>query len=517
LSAQRRAEIMEGWRLGESVTLRADVVIVGTGAGGSMAAHDLAAAGLSVIALESGPHLPPAAMTQREDEMIPLLFAEAGGRATRDLGVTVLQGRGVGGSTLHNTNLCKRLPEPIRADWVRRFGLDALTGADLDADFAAIESMLNVHPVPDDRVNENNWVMQRGVDALGYRGGRLSHNRDGQCQRSGFCELGCAYGGKVNGYRACLLPALATGHLQVIAGARAEEVLVRRGRAVGVRGVWVTDHGARRAGGFEVTADAVIMAASATGSAALAARSRLPDPYAQAGAHLRMHPGCAVVGVMPHAVEGWRGNPQAVECTEFLDFADPARHVWLVSGFAHPAGSAAMMPGFGAPHAQMMRSYARCAGIIAMVHDDSSGYVRAGAGERVEIDYALNPTDRAQLALGMREAARILLAAGAQRVLIPLDGGLWVEDPSQLAAITAARVGVVNPALTAVHPMGTMRMSADPRRGVTRADGSHHHVAGLFVADGALLPSSIGGPPQLTIYTLGRRVARAVVASLGRA
>jgi choline dehydrogenase-like flavoprotein len=512
----RWGHIVRGASLGARAVLRADVVVIGTGAGGSMAAHDLARAGLSVVALESGPHLRPADMTQREEEMIPLLFAEAGGRATRDFGVTVLQGRGVGGSTLHNTNLCKRLPEPIRAQWVRRFGLDALASDDLDADFAAVEAILNVHPVPDDRVNENNWVMQRGVEALGYRGGRLSHNRDGQCQRSGFCELGCAYGGKLNGYRACLLPALETGRLAVVAGARVERVLLRKGRAVGVAGVWVDDFGAPLGGAFVVEAGGVVMAASATGSAALAQRSRLPDPHGQAGAHLRMHPGCAVVGEMPHEVAGWRGNPQAVECTEFLDFEDKARHVWLVSGFAHPAGSAAMMPGFGQAHAHLMRGYARCAGIIAMVHDEGSGRVRCGGGERALIDYQLAPQDRAQLALGMREAARILLAAGARRVLVPVEGGVWVQDPTQLAAITPHRVGLASPPLTAVHPMGTMRMAADPRQGVTRADGAHHHVAGLWVADGGLLPSSIGGPPQVTIYTLGRRVARAVAASLGR-
>jgi len=38
----------------------------------------------------------------------------------------------------------------------------------------------------------------------------------------------------------------------------------------------------------------------------------------------------------------------------------------------------------------------------------------------------------------------------------------------------------------------------------------------LFVADGSLFPTSIGGPPQISIYTFGRRVAREVAAMLGR-
>src|SRR5207245_599214 len=74
----------------------------------------------------------------------------------------------------------------------------------------------------------------------------------------------------------------------------------------------------------------------------------------------------------------------------------------------------------------------------------------------------------------------------------------------------------LDPPLTAVHPMGTLPMARDPLRGVTDEDGRWHGVRGLYVADGSLFPTSIGGPPQISIYTAGRRVARTVATDLRR-
>ena len=101
--------IESGRGLTGSHTWTTDVVVVGTGAGGAMAASELARRGLGVIALEEGPMLLPPDMTQREDEMMPKLYQERGGRSTRISRSASIGGRCVGGSTIHNINLCKRL------------------------------------------------------------------------------------------------------------------------------------------------------------------------------------------------------------------------------------------------------------------------------------------------------------------------------------------------------------------------------------------------------------------------
>src|SRR6478752_7288949 len=99
-----------GRTLDADVTLDCDLAIVGTGAGGGMLLHDAARAGLRTLALEEGDHRTSRDFDGQERHMLPLLFQDAAARATTDGAIAILQGRGVGGSTVHNTNLCKRTP-----------------------------------------------------------------------------------------------------------------------------------------------------------------------------------------------------------------------------------------------------------------------------------------------------------------------------------------------------------------------------------------------------------------------
>jgi choline dehydrogenase-like flavoprotein len=70
--------------------------------------------------------------------------------------------------------------------------------------------------------------------------------------------------------------------------------------------------------------------------------------------------------------------------------------------------------------------------------------------------------------------------------------------------------------LTAVHPMSAMRAGRDPAHSVCDPRGQHHQVRGLYVADGGLFPTSLGGPPQISIYTAGLKVGRHVAEDLRR-
>jgi choline dehydrogenase-like flavoprotein len=62
--------------------------------------------------------------------------------------------------------------------------------------------------------------------------------------------------------------------------------------------------------------------------------------------------------------------------------------------------------------------------------------------------------------------------------------------------------------------MGTARMDADPTRGVAGTDGAVHGAEGLYIADGSLLPSSIGVNPMMTIIAMSSRVGRQIAAQL---
>jgi choline dehydrogenase-like flavoprotein len=481
-----------------ALSLQVDAVVVGTGAGGSVALRELARAGLDVVAFEEGAYLTASDFDQREDHMFAQLYQDGGARATEDMAIRVLQGRGVGGSTVHNTNLCKRPSDEILDLWARKHRVAGAGPSDMRPSFEAIERDLSVSEIEASMRNANNDVLRAGCEALGWRGGPLKHNRVG-CAQSGYCELGCAYDAKQNALKVVLPQAIEAG-ARVYADVEIVAIVHDGRRASGVQGL-VRGEDGRPRGRVDVRAHVVVLAASAIGSAALARRSRVPDPHARLGRGLRLHPGGIVAARFDREIAGWRGIPQSYECTELLSHEEGSdKRVWIVPAFAHPIGAAATIPGFGADHMAAMRSYKNLAVLTAMVHDETSGEVTLGPGDRPLIRYEMQSGDRRQLGKGLVACARLLLAAGARQVTIPGAPPIHLSSAAELERLDVSVLGPHSVPLTAVHPMGTMPMGEDPRTSVVRSTGEHHQVKGLFVADGSLFPTSLGGPPQIGIY-----------------
>ncbi|HZO05826.1 MAG TPA: GMC family oxidoreductase N-terminal domain-containing protein [Solirubrobacterales bacterium] len=470
-----------------------DVVIVGSGAGGAVAATSLAEAGLDVLVLEAGGHY--------NRENYPSDHLEAISTLYRDAGLTIAEGRPpipvpvakvVGGTTVINSGTCFRAPEPILDDWRTRFGIE--WAHDLEADFAEAEEMLHVKQLDPNRMGRNGQLAMEGAQALGVSAAPIFRNA-GNCVQCSSCPFGCEIDAK-RGMHVSYLPRAVAAGARVRAGVDVRRVLTEGGRAVGVEA---------SANGQPYTVRArraVIAAGGALGTPELLQRSGLGGHHV--GRNLHIHPACWVGARYEEEVRGWDGVMQSF-------YVDQWEHekILLEATFTPLAFGGAWLLGAGAEHQRRMLDFAHVGSIGVHLCDSSAGRVGLGAEGSLRASYKLTNDDARRIAFGIARAAEVHFAAGASEVY-PNIARAQVLKPGDLANFEATRFKPSELRLEAFHPMGTARIAADPNDGACDLRGAVHGVRDLYVADGSLFPTSVGVNPMMTIIAFAKQVARGV-------
>ncbi len=500
----------------------ADVVVIGTGAGGAVAAARLAEAGFEVVILEEGAWYGPSDFTETETPLAERLYADGAMRATDDLAVQLLQGRAVGGSTTINWMIMLRTPAFVLDEWRRDHGLAELDAASLDAAFARVEQEVHARPVPDDAHSPNNRVILDGARALGWRASTAVINADG-CVRSGFCGIGCRYEAKRGTLVTYVPRALASG-ATLHTEARADRIELReRDGGAGqppLKRVHATltdaSTGATRA--LTIDAPIVIVAAGAVGSPALLQRSGMGGDAV--GRWLRLHPTTATIGVFDHEIVGSAGIPLSTMCDEHIRWNGSDYGFWLECPPFLPGLGAVAAPGFGRAHAECMTQFRHLGSVIALTRDGadtqvSSGGVTVQRDGRVSIEYALTKADAQRVSASIEAAARLQLAAGAREVRTLHTEPVVMRSERDLARLRGTSVAANRVGLFSAHVNGSCRMGGDRRTAATSPEGERYGARGVYVCDGSLLPTALGVNPQETIMALATVLSERLAARYG--
>jgi choline dehydrogenase-like flavoprotein len=483
----------------------ADVVIVGSGAGGAVAARELADAGLKVIVLEEGEHFDRRDFTGSPPERLRRFYR--GNGLTFTIGVPTISlpiGRGVGGSTLINSGTCFRTPDFVLDSW-------GMNRDEMAPFFDDVEAVLHVAPVGADIMGANGDVMDAGRRALGYSGGPIHRNARG-CHGSGVCAFGCPLDAKL-GTHVTYLPLAAKAGARIISGCRVDGLVIEGGRAAGVRGSCLDpETGAvHRDARFEISARTVVLAAGAIYTPALLQRQRLANSSGQVGRNLRIHPGCGVLGVFDRDLYAWKGVMQSYYVDEKLRDGILLEATYPPPGVGYSAGG---IGGKGTDLKDMLARYRQTAAAGLIISDSGTGRVRSTPGGGPLITYDLHPHDLRKTLEGIRLATEVYLAAGAEEVHTLLPGMPTVRKRDELARITEGRWTAADLKLSAYHPMGTCRMGKDPRSSVVDDSGRSHDLPGLVITDASVLPGSTFVNPQVTIMAIATRNARRLAAQM---
>lgn len=509
-----------GARLEQDLTLEADVVIVGSGAGGATSAELLSAAGLRVLLIEEGPLRSSRDFDMQETTAYRNLYQEGLGRQSKDGAITILQGRAVGGTTLVNWTSSFRTPPQTLAHWAREHAVSGHSAEAMAPLFARMEARLGVAPWAVEP-NPNNDVLRRGCAALGYEWGVIPRNVRG-CWNLGYCGMGCPTNAKQS-MLVTSIPALLDNGGELLYLARAERLLHDGERVRALQCLALDERGVAPTGRrIEVHARHYILAGGGINTPAILKRSAAPDPHDRLGRRTFLHLVNFSAARFAEPIKPFYGAPQSIHSDHFL-WPDEGIGYKLEVPPVHPALAATLLGGLGQDNARRMAELPHTHAMIALLRD---GFHPQSVGGRVELrsdgspvldypltDYLWDGIRRAYLSM-----AEIQFAAGARAVL-PLHGDArYARSPAAarelIAQLPLERYRV---RLGSAHVMGGCAMGEDPRQAVVDSLGRHHQLANLSIHDGSVFPTSIGANPQLSIYAFSAKFADSLANSLRKA
>ncbi|MCY3616330.1 MAG: GMC family oxidoreductase, partial [Acidimicrobiaceae bacterium] len=495
----------------------ADVVIVGSGASGAVAAAHLAAAGFEVVCLEQGDWTGPADyMSDRPEAELAWIEKWSPDPNTRrgpadypltgEADVRPVMYNGVGGGLVQWAAMW----QPLLASDFKARTLDGVADdwpinwSDLAEPYAQVAREMSVsglgddpalpelepYPNPPIPIGRIGMAAARGMDRLGWHWwpgsnaiASRSHRSLQACQRRGTCMMGCPENAKATPSLTHWPSALAAG-ARLVTGARVAQIPIdERGRARGA--VYLDRDGVEHLQPAQV----VILAANAVGTARLlllSASPRFPDGLANSsglvGRRLMQHPYRTVTAVCEDFLDSWQGPwGQSIYSLEFAETHPDRDFVrgtkWMVMPHGGPMFAAAEYqeahrhegfdavwgPAFHRAGAEVF-GHAFTWGIQAEdLPEDANRVVldpavRDSSGlPAARIEYRVSDNTRRMLDFNVARAVEAAEAAGAASTMVR---DIW---PTGIG-----------------HVLGTTRMGDDPRCSVVDRWCRAHDVANLY-------------------------------------
>lgn len=479
----------------------AEVVVVGTGAGGAVVGAELAEAGRDVLFVEEGGYHPTSSFNPYLTESIPRLYRDAGG--TIILGrppIPYAEGRCVGGGTVVNGGMAWRAPEDVLAEWETVTRQPDLGPRAMEPLFDRVEGRIHAKPQHPSSIGEDSRLLEEGARRLGWR---YEPNRRAQdrCVGSNQCLTGCPTGAKQSTLLSYMPRAFAHG-ARCLTEVRVHRLWIENGRCVGVLGNAINPRTREEDIELKIRAKAVVIACGAVQTPFLLLGHRLGRPSRQLGRNFLCHPNTKVVALYPKDVYAWQGVSQGGQIREFRD-----EGIVMAENAVPPGTAAAQIPFLGQEAFDLMKRYNAMVMTGVLVEDSHAGTVTRSFGAPMA-RYSITRYDHERFLRGVRHLATLHFEMGAQKVILPFSNLHVAESADDLTQIERTQRSRSTIELFTVHLMGTCRMGSRPRHSVVNLNGQLWDLPGCYVADASLFPTAVGVNPQVTIMALATRVAQ---------
>ena len=469
-----------------------EILVIGSGPGGSLTAAHLAEAGHEVLVLEEGPwidqgSLPPFSLEQMASQYRNAGLTVAMGRPP----IAYTEGSCAGGGSEVNSALYHR-PSPELVDrWARGWRIVDFSWDGLEPHSKEIEATLSVGQVPG-AVSPASARLADGAARVGWKSAEVPRWME-------YPSTGDAHQGTRRSMTTTYLPRALQAGASILTGHRVQRLVLRSGRAVAA----LATRGVDRPESVEVRFEHVFVCGGAIQTPALLQRSGVKR---NVGRTLAVHPMVKAVARFPDEVNIPDDVPvhQVKEFAPTLSFGGSASRPGLMALSLVPTWAASR---------PVLDDWRSCAVYYAAIRTTGHGRVRAipRLADPL-VTYALSRTDGALLGQGLCRLTHLLLAAGASVVYPSLRSAPPVRSAADIGRL-AAGFKVADAPLMTVHLCSTVPMGEDTERCGTDSFGRVHGFNNLWVNDASLLPDAPGVNPQGTIMAVASRNAAYFVAS----
>ncbi len=488
-----------------------DVIVIGSGAGGGVAAYNIAAQGYKVLIVEAGPFFPSHRINHHELDMIAALYKHGALQTSTNRDFVVFQGRCVGGSSTINNGICLRVNEAGRthpdapdvlAKWAR-------IGAPIDAaafhaSYDAVQAKLGIAPIEPRSGRHNGphliegWRRHAAASSDPREKRAISAwfaknfgppNTPNACSYCGYCNSGCAYGRR-QGIAQTYLPQACRDHgARILPETKADCIVWQTtydGRREAEAVKLVLPDGSRRLVRVRV---GVVVAGGTIASSKLLNRSDISGT----GYQVSLNVASPVVALMPDGVGGNAWDED--QMSSYVDRGD----FLLESHFQPPMSMASLMPGWFGDHASRMKNFGRIHSAGILFPADRRGQVKNG-----KLQFQLDPADDLPvLRRAMATLTKVHFAAGALECYPALAKGQTITPDMDVDAFFAAAIREQDDVtLSSSHPHGGNAINEDPQQGIVDLDCRVHGTTNVLVTDASTFPSCIRVNAQWTTMAM---------------
>ena len=495
------SNIFKASDLDETEEVYADVVIVGTGAGGASAAYELARRGLGVAIIEEGNYYDRSDFDGNIINMLRKLYRNMGETGTIGNAIIPMPlGKNVGGTTTINSGTCMRTPASVLETWQQE-GLTDLTEKEMEPYFKEVETILKVQPAESKYVGPIGEVVKKGADALGYtKNGPLIRNADG-CDGQGLCQFGCPSGAKQSTNVSYIPLALQEG-ASLYTQIKVKRLLRKGNEIQGVVGYGKNADG--KSVKIIVKARKTIISMGSVYTPDFLKYNGIKSPLL--GKNLSIHPS----GVLTALYKDVNFN-HSNSIPQGYGVHDLADEGLMFEGGTPPfLVHSVTSPHVGKSYVYETERFQHTAYFGFMIKDSSRGKITSLPilGFPL-IRYNMNKQDFKLFLRGIETLGKIHLKSGVDALYVTGNPKYKpIHNEQELEALLNNNLKPTDFLLSAYHPLGTCRLGASKKLGVCDSDHKVFGYENLYVMDGSNVPSSLGANPQVTIMSLTTRASR---------